>query len=91
MKRSTIMLLLAAAVGVVTGYTIAPTDDIAPIPICFSYHDNKSVETFSIPVNKTCPTGYTYGRGTIANTSELIAILESVAAKNFQNGTAEGK
>ena len=82
---------MAALIGAVIGFMAAPRDGTPAIPICFSYHDNKSVETFAVPIGTTCPTAFTYGRGRISSTSELIPILESVAKKNFTNGTEYGK
>lgn len=91
MNRSTIMIALAALVGATVGFTVAPRNGLPSLPICFSYHDKKTVETFAAPIGTTCPAGYTYGRGTIASTAELIPILESVAKNNYTNGTEYGK
>lgn len=91
MNRSTITIALAALIGATIGFMVAPRDGAPAIPICYSYHENKSVETFEVPIGTTCPAGYTYGRGRISNTSDLITILESVAKKNFTNGTELGK
>ena len=91
MNRSTITIALAALIGAAIGYAAVPREGAPSIPICFSYHDGKSVETFTIPQGTTCPSDYTYGRGTIASTGDLISILELVAKNNFKNGTAYGK
>ena len=91
MNRSTITIALAALIGAAIGYSAAPREGAPSIPICFSYHDSRSVETFAIPQGTTCPSGYKYGRGTIAGTGDLISILELVAKNNFKNGTARGK
>ncbi|MDP1719564.1 MAG: hypothetical protein Q8L08_00965 [Candidatus Nanopelagicaceae bacterium] len=91
MNRSTITIALAALIGATIGFMVAPREGAPAIPICYSYHDNKSVETFEVPTGTTCPSGFTYGRGRIANTLELIPILELVAKNNFRNGTEYGK
>ncbi|MBI3430245.1 MAG: hypothetical protein HY050_09390 [Actinobacteria bacterium] len=91
MKRSTIIIALAALIGAAIGYSVAPREGVPSIPICFSYHENKSVETFAIPNGTACPSGYKYGRGSVASTTDLILILESVAKNNFKNGTNYGK
>lgn len=91
MNRSTITIALAALIGATIGFMVAPRDGAPAIPICYSYHDNMSVETFEVPTGTACPSGFTYGRGRISNTLELIPILESVAKKNFKNGTEYGK
>lgn len=91
MNQSTITIALAALIGATSGFMVAPREGAPAIPICYSYHNNKSVETFKVPTGTTCPAGFTYGRGRISNTLELITILESVAKKNFKNGTEHGK
>lgn len=91
MNRSTITMAMAALIGAGIGFMAAPRDGAPAIPICYSYNDNKSTETFEVPTGTTCPEGFTYGRGRISNTSELITILDSVAKKNFTNGTEYGK
>ena len=91
MNRSTVTIALAALIGAAIGYSVAPREGTPSIPICFSYHSNVSVETFAIPTGTTCPSGYTYGRGPISSTTDLITILESVAKKNYQNGAYFGK
>lgn len=90
-NRSAITIALAALIGATIGFMVAPRDGAPAIPICYSYQNKKSVETFGVPTGTTCPSGFTYGRGRISNTSELIPILESVAKKNFKNGTEYGK
>ena len=90
-NRSTITIGLAALIGATIGFMIAPREGAPAIAICYNYHDNKSVETFEVPTGTTCPTGFTYGRGRISNSSDLITILDSVAKKNFTNGTELGK
>lgn len=90
MIRSSFAIGIAALIGATIGFMAAPRDGAPAIPICFSYHDNKSVETFVVPSGINCPAGFTYGRGRISNTSELITILDSVAQRNFTNGTVYG-
>lgn len=91
MKRLAIAVSSIALAGVVIGVTPASGSSTPILPICFSYHKNASVETFAVPTGTHCPSGYTYGAGTIATTAQLIAILNSVSTKNFRNGTAYGK
>lgn len=91
MNRSTVTIAIAALIGGAIGYSAAPREGAPSIPICFSYHDSRSVETFALPQGTTCPSGYTYGRGKIAGTGDLISILEIVAKNNFKNGTTYGK
>jgi hypothetical protein len=91
MKRLSLAISFVALVGLVAGSQGAVGSNIPVISICFSYHNNASVETFAVPNGTHCPSGYTYGAGTVANTAQLITILNSVSKNNYRNGTAYGK
>lgn len=91
MKRLAIAVSFIALVGVIMGVTAASGSSAPTLPICFSYHGNASVETFAIPTGTHCPSGYTYGIGTIENSAQLISILKTVSKNNYRNGTSYGK
>ncbi|MEK6648980.1 MAG: hypothetical protein AABY37_06695 [Actinomycetota bacterium] len=91
MKKLAVAFSLVALAGVGVGVTVAPRNSAPTLPICFSYHGNASVETFAIPDGTQCPSGYTYGSGTIENTAQLISILETVSKNNYQNGISHGE
>lgn len=91
MKRLTMTVILIALASAFASAPNAMASSAPIIPICFSYHSNISVQTFTTPTGTHCPKGYAYGAGTITTTAQLITMLDSVSKNNYKSGTSYGK
>lgn len=91
MKRLSMAVILIALAGTFVNAPSATASGAPIIPICFSYHSNISVQTFTTPTRAHCPKGYAYGAGTITTTAQLITMLDSVSKNNYKSGTSYGK